>query len=232
MLGAGVLTVMLLPQLGREMPLPGPLWLITLASLLQSGLLLALATWGGVALAPAMGLRAPLFEAAARRGPILPELPSQLRPGLYVGVPGGLVLLLFTRLAPPEIAGLAARFEPPLLARLLYGGITEEVLLRWGVMTACTWVVWRISRRPGGGVRPAHVWSAIVASSLFFGLGHLPVAHHLLGGFTPGTLFWVIGANTWFGLLFGWLFWRRGLESAMVAHALTHLVNYLAGRLA
>ena len=38
----------------------------------------------------------------------------------------------------------------------------------------------------------------------------------------------VIGANTAFGLLFGYLFWRYGLESAMIAHAVAHVVSYLA----
>jgi membrane protease YdiL (CAAX protease family) len=237
MLGAAILTVMLLPQLGAvmaqlgiERPIPGPLWLITVASLAQSGVLLALATWAGVALAPAVGFRAPLFEAAASHRSILRELPS-LRAGVYAGVPAGLALLLLTRTAPPEIAGLSARYEPPLLARLLYGGVTEEVLMRWGVMTCLTWLLWRMFQRRGEAVRPAYVIAAIVASSLIFGLGHLPVAHFVLHGFTPVTLSWVIGANTSFGLVFGWLFWRWGLESAMVAHALTHLVNYLAGKM-
>jgi hypothetical protein len=238
MAGAAILTVRLLPQLGAIMqqlggdrPLPGPLWLITLASLAQSGVLLALAVWAGVALTPAVGLRAPLFEAAAARQPVLPGLWTQVRPGLLAGVPAGLLLLWFTRLAPPEIAGLAARFEPPLSARLLYGGITEEVLLRWGVMTFLTWLLWRLLQRRGEPVRPVWVSLAIAASAVLFALGHLPVAHLVLGGFTPGTLAWVLGANTWFGLVFGWLFWRRGLEAAMVAHAMTHLVHFLAGRL-
>jgi membrane protease YdiL (CAAX protease family) len=231
MLGAVSVTVMVLPQLSAKMTLPGPLWLIGLASVLQSGLLLALATWAGVALTPRVGFRAPLFDAAATGRPILTELWSQLRPGVYAGVPAGLALLMFTRSAPAEIARLAERFQPPLLARVLYGGITEEVLMRWGFMTVLAWLLWRLLQRPGEGVRPAYVWLAIVASSLVFGLGHLPAAHFLLGGLTPWTLAWVIGANTSFGLLFGWLFWRRGLESAIVAHAMTHLVSYLAGRL-
>src|SRR2546426_8465652 len=52
MFGAVSVTVMILPQLSAEVTLPAPLWLITLASVLQSGLLLALATWAGVALTP------------------------------------------------------------------------------------------------------------------------------------------------------------------------------------
>jgi membrane protease YdiL (CAAX protease family) len=231
MFGAVCVTVLILHQLSAEATLPAPLWLIALASALQSGLLLALATWAGVALTPTVGFRAPVFEAAATRRPVLTELWSQLRLGLYAGVPAGLVLLMFTRSSPPEIARLAGRFEPPLLARMLYGGVTEEVLMRWGVMTSLTWLTWRLFQRPGEAVRPGYVSLAIVASSLIFGLGHLPVAHFLLGGLTPSTLSWVIGANMSFGLLFGWLFWRRGLESAMVAHAITHLVNYLAGRM-
>ena len=183
-----------------------------------------------MALTPTVGFRAPLFEALATGRPIRSELWAQVRPGLYAGVPAGLALLMFARIAPAEITELAGRFEPPLLARVLYGGITEEVLLRWGLMTSLTWLAWRLLQRPGETVRPAYVRIAIAASALFFGLGHLPAAHFLLGGLTPGTLSWVIGANTSFGLLFGWLFWRRGLESAMVAHAMTHLVSHFVGR--
>lgn len=228
MIGAVAVTVTVLPQLSKDIALPAPLWLIGLAGLLQNGLLLALAVWAGVALAPPLGLRAPVFEAAATGRRILPELSSQALPGIVIGVPAGLLLFVFTRFSPREIAELAGRYNPPLLARMLYGGITEEVLLRWGVMTGMTWLAWRFLQHRQDVVRPAYVWLAIVSSALVFGLGHLPIAHFLLGGFTPSILLWVIGANTSFGVLFGWLFWRRGLESAMVAHAMTHLVSYLA----
>jgi membrane protease YdiL (CAAX protease family) len=38
----------------------------------------------------------------------------------------------------------------------------------------------------------------------------------------------VIGVNTAFGVLFGYLYRRHGLESAMIAHALAHTVSFLA----
>lgn len=228
MIGALAITVTVLPQLSKEVVLPGPLWLIGLAGLLQNGLILALAVWAGVALAPPLGLRAPVFEAAATGRRVVPEFWSQALPGIITGVPAGLLLFVFTRFSPHEIAELAERFDPPLLARVLYGGITEEVLLRWGVMTGMTWLAWRFLQHRLDVVRPTHVRLAIVLSALVFGLGHLPAAHFLLGKVTPSILLWVIVANTSFGVLFGWLFWRRGLESAMVAHATTHLVSYLA----
>ncbi|GBC82972.1 hypothetical protein HRbin10_02110 [bacterium HR10] len=50
--GVVVITVTVLPELLGEVILPAPLWVISLASLAQSSLLVALAVWVGVALAP------------------------------------------------------------------------------------------------------------------------------------------------------------------------------------
>jgi hypothetical protein len=229
--GAVVVAVEVLSQLSATMPLPGPLWLIAAASSLQSALLVALAVWGGVALAPAVGLRAPAFEAAARRRPIMAALEPQLLPGLVAGVPGGLLLFASLRLSPTAIAGLQGQFTPPLYARMLYGGITEEVLLRWGLMTAFTWLAWRLFQGTPGAVKPVLTWLAIGASAVLFGVGHLPVASFLIGSLNGPVVLFVVGVNATFGVLFGWLFWRRGLESAMIAHAMTHLVSQLATQL-
>jgi hypothetical protein len=69
MSGVVAITVTMLTPLLREVTLPAPMWVIALASLAQSGGLLALAVWAGVALAPAVGLRAPAFEAAVTAAP-------------------------------------------------------------------------------------------------------------------------------------------------------------------
>ena len=228
MLGVAVMTATTLPRLLGQASLPAPLWVISAASLAQSGLLAALAAWTGVKLAPALGLRAPVFEAAATGRPISPALGSQLPSGLVAGMLGGILLFVTNRLAPASLAQAAGRFNPPLLARMLYGGITEELLLRWGFMTALVWLAWRFLQRRRGAPRPGYAWLAIVASALLFGAGHLPAASALVGRLDVEIAVFVTGANTAFGLLFGYLFWRRGLESAMVAHALAHAVNYLA----
>lgn len=230
-LGAVTVAVGVLPRLSANMHLPGPLWLIMLASVFQSALLVALAVWGGTALAPALGLRAPAFEAAATRRPIMPVLKPQILPGFIAGVLGGLLLFAFLRLSPAAIAALQGQWNPPLYARVLYGGITEEVLLRWGLMTAFTWLAWRFLQGKRGAVNPGLTWLAIALSALLFGVGHLPVASYLIGSLNGPVVLFVVGLNATFGLLFGWLFWRRGLESAMVAHAVTHLVSSAATQL-
>jgi hypothetical protein len=226
-LGAVAVAVSVLPQLSATMPLPAPLWLLIAASAFQSALLVALAVWGGVVLAPAVGLRAPAFEAAALRRPIMPALKPQILPGLMAGIPGGFLLFVSLRLSPAEIAALQDQFTPPLYARMLYGGLTEEVLLRWGLMTVFTWLAWRLVQGRRGPVNPALIWLAIAVSAVIFGVGHLPVASYLIGSLNGPVVSFVVGVNAAFGVLFGWLFWRRGLESAMIAHAMTHLVSYL-----
>jgi membrane protease YdiL (CAAX protease family) len=66
------------------------------------------------------------------------------------------------------------------------------------------------------------MWSAILLSALLFGLGHLPVVSALVP-LTPVIVLRTVVLNAVGGLLFGWLFWRRSLEAAMLAHASANL---------
>jgi membrane protease YdiL (CAAX protease family) len=225
-LGAAAVAASVLVQIAPTTPLPAPLWLLVVASTVQSGLIIALAVWAGVAFAHQVGLRAPAFEAAAAGRPIAPALAPQLLPGLLAGFFGGIWLFASLRLFPIPISILQARFTPPLYARMLYGGITEEVLLRWGLMVAFVWLGWRVLQGRRSPVTSTMVWFAITVSAILFGVGHLPVAWFLLGSLTVTLGLFVVALNASFGILFGWLFWRRGLEAAIVAHATTHLVNY------
>jgi hypothetical protein len=58
----------------------------------------------------------------------------------------------------------------------------------------------------------------IVISSPVFGIGHLPVAYMILPGATFALTLYVIVANSIFGLIAGYLYWKRGLEPAVLAH--------------
>jgi membrane protease YdiL (CAAX protease family) len=75
------------------------------------------------------------------------------------------------------------------------------------------------------------VWLAIAVSALMFAAGHLPAASFLLGTLNVPVVAFVIGVNTAFGLLVGYLYWRHGLESAMIAHAQAHVVSFVANLL-
>ena len=53
---------------------------------------------------------------------------------------------------------------------------------------------------------------------LVFGLGHLPMANVLTETVTTPLLVYVLVGNGLFGLIAGFLYWRKGVECAMMAH--------------
>jgi hypothetical protein len=213
---------------GLELPFH-PL-LIKLLSAGQTTILLSIAIFIGVKLAPLVGLSAPAAEALASGNSFLSALKPQVLPGLIAGSLLGVAILsmwlLFRPILPLVFVARAEKLNSamPLLTRLLYGGITEELLLRWGLMTLLVWVAWRIFQRGRGTPRAIHAVSAIVISSVVFGIGHLPLASALEVDFTLPIVAFIVLANSLFGLIAGYLYWQKGLEAAIIAHMSTHIV--------
>lgn len=228
MLGVVVVATLVVPILVSGRPLPMPVWALSAISLVQGAIFLALTVWAGIALAPKVGLRAPGFEAFANSSPVAAALRPQLAPGLLGGLAGGALLAILSYAPPPELAAAAETFSFPLSARVFYGGITEELLLRWGLMSLVLWLLWRFIHRSHTLPPTSLVWAAIVSTAVLFGVGHLPAAGSVAGDLTFHVVAFVIGGNAIFGVLAGWLFWRFGLESAMLAHGIAHVVAYIA----
>ncbi len=210
------------PVLLQHQSLPVPTWIVGLASGVQSALLLALAAFAGARLAGKVGLRAPaMAELAAGRAP-WGALRPQCLPGLIGGLLAGVLLWGLIATAPQAAAPIHGA-TMPLAVRLLYGGVTEEVLVRWGLMSLLVWALWRVFRRgaanPGAGL----FWIALALSAVVFGLAHLPAAAGLAGPLAWPVVLHLTGANAAFGVIAGCLFWRYGLEAAIVAHVVAHL---------
>lgn len=216
------------------MEIPEMTTTLKLLSLVQPSLFLAVAVAIGVVLAPKVGLSAPVAEALANGGDKLSPLKPQIFPGIVGGLLAGISIVViaaaFNAYLPVEVVRLVSEFGKilPLPTRLLYGGVTEELLLRWGFMTVLVWVAWRFVQRGEGAPKRLHFILAIVVSSVVFGIGHLPVAFMLVPEPTLALVLFVITANSAFGIFGGQLYWRRGLESAMIAHAVTHIVLFTA----
>lgn len=213
---------------GMEVPVITPV--IKVLSLVQPTVLVLIAVLIGVVLAQRVGLSAPVAEAIAASRPVGPALKPQIVPGILGAVVGGASILLsaavFKSSIPTETVERISSFTRllPLVTRFLYGGITEEVLMRWGLMTVLVWIVWRVFQRRLDRPPASSFVVAILVSSFVFGLGHLPVAILLLGGATTALVLFVIAANSAFGIVAGYLYWKHGLESAMIAHVLGHVV--------
>ena len=146
----GVVAVVwaLLPPLQANAALlPLPLWAVLLLSGLQTAVLLALAVAIGVWLAPRVGLQAPVLSAWLGGGPVGPALRAVVAPGVIGGVAGAAWLWALAQVAPQALQPSDPASAVPLVVKLLYGGITEELLVRWGVMTLLLWLGWRVVQR-------------------------------------------------------------------------------------
>jgi len=217
---------------GTEMALGIPA--LKLLTVIQQAIILAVAVLVGVVLASKVGLSSPVAEAAASGGDSVSAFKPQIIPGIVGGLTGGVSLVLIAAaLKPflsPEVLARLGEYGKilPLPTRLLYGGIIEELLLRWGLMTLLVWAVWRLFQKGQDRPKPAFFVGAILISSVVFAIGHLPMAFMLFPELTLALKLFVIVGNSAFGLIAGYLYWKKGLESAMIAHALTHVVMFTA----
>ena len=100
--------------------------------------------------------------------------------------------------------------------------------MRLFLMSLVAWLVGKRWKTPEGRPSAGAFVTAIVVVALLFGLGHLPAT----AAMAPLTSVIVIRAlvmNGVAGAAFGYLYWRHGLEAAMMAHMSTHLVMQWPG---
>lgn len=221
-----VVWALLAPLKANEALLPLPLWAVVSLSGLQTAVLLALAVAVGAWLAPRVGLRAPAMSSWLTGKPIGPALRAQCMPGMLGGVVGAAWLWTLSLVAPAPLQPSDPSSAMPLLVKLLYGGITEELLMRWGLMTLLLWLGWRVAQRGQGQPGKVLVAGAVLFSTVLFAVGHLPAAQAMAGALTPQVVAFVLVGNTGFGLVAGWLYARHGLEAALIAHVLAHLLSH------
>jgi len=226
----------ILSLLWTDLPIPEaaksqiPIWAIKLLSLIQPTVLLSVAVLLGVVLASKVGLAAPAIEALVAGQSVRAALRPQVIPGVVGGLIGGTLLIAIQiggqLLLPPTfvVQAEALSSNTSFITRILYGGVTEELLVRWGLMTLFVWIGWRIWGRSQGKPSDICVIVAIALSAIFFGLGHLPLAFLLETPITAAIVAYIIIANSVFGLVAGYLYWRKGLECAIMAHMLVHVV--------
>lgn len=207
-----------------QMPLP----LLVVLSLIQPVILLAIATTLGILLAKPLGLRSHLCNALTAGKSSLQAIGSELQLAASLGAIASLGILGLDRVLSSWIPAVRALNDAmpynPLtsLAGILYGGITEELIMRWGFMSLLAWIGWRLLQRRRGTPHPGVMWGAIAISTLLFGLGHLPATAALVP-LTPLLVVRAIALNG-IGAVYGWLYWKRSLEAAAIAHATSHIV--------
>ena len=220
--------VPMLLEVSLKQDIPFTVSELKLASALQTGLMVVLMAWLGCKFANRVNLHAPIIEAVLSKNNFRHELIKAIQPTLLGGILGGLLMVVFGFISmpylPAEFVEIGEQLSPPWYTRLLYGGITEEILIRWGMMSLLVWSMYKFIQRNNAEVDSKYFIIAIIVISELFGVGHLPVINLLGAEMTLGLVSYIIIANSLFGFIAGWLFWKFGLESAIAAHMIAHLV--------
>lgn len=204
-----------------------PLQTLQIATAVQNAVLVLLAALIGATLAQRVGLAAPALSALASGENVLGALRPQWLPGLIGGCLGAAVIVGFYAFSPEVILSAQTQTPLPLAVRVLYGGITEEVLVRWGLMTILVWGAWKLLQRDLQRPNAIVMWTAIALSAVVFGLSHVPSVASSLPELSVSVAAYITLGNAIFGLIAGYLFWRYGLEAAMLAHVSAHLLAFI-----
>lgn len=111
------------------------------------------------------------------------------------------------------------------IASVLYGGVIEEVMIRLFLMSALALIGWKLFFKAEDHAPEKVLIAANVLSALVFAAGHLPATLLLFGELTPLIVFRCFLLNGAAGLLFGRFYRKYGIQYAMLAHILFHLVS-------
>lgn len=225
-------------------PIPYAMEFLVMGVLLRNLILMAVAASIGLWVARKIGLGAPYLEHALDGGPRPAEpLSSIVWPALLWATVTALIAFgidavfhygLGVDVPAPEIharidvawwrSGLASFWAP----------FAEEILDRLFLLSLVAWLAMKLFRVGGEGRgRTIALWGANVATALFFGWYHISNEQMFVDP-VPAIVAWRTVLIIFpVGLAFGWLYWRRGLEAAILSHfiidTIVHVIRPLSG---
>lgn len=231
-------------------------WLIALAATLVDVAIYGIMAAIGLYLAARIGLGLPFVEGWLEKEPMQDEsqrhvtsveetLQSKFLKMFVFSVVVGVVLVViidaldiwvFLPAYEAEVESLGLAFPEiphfPVWQKVLAsfsGGITEEVMFRLFGLTVLAWLGSIVFHDSEGRPTLPVLGFATMLTALLFGLAHLPI--QLLIGFplTPLLIVRAVVLPGGAGIVFGWLYWSRGLESAIVAHFFANIGEVIIG---
>ncbi|MFB7638290.1 CPBP family glutamic-type intramembrane protease [Peribacillus butanolivorans] len=224
--------VMVLPFTFALAPLPdnAPIQIIIPAQIVQTLVLSALAGFFGLLLSRRIGFGAPILEGITGGEKQKGYLKSILGSSVLWGILGGvLVVLLCLPFWNMSVELMKAEMAVPVWKSTLaifYGGTAEEILFRLFLMTFFVWITTKIKKAKDGGPTKIGVWLAIVITGVIFGLGHLGITGAMTA-ITGNVILRAVLLNGSLSVIYGWLYWKKGLESAMIAHFSTDILLHI-----
>lgn len=198
----------------------GSLGVLTAITVLQTVAYAAACGFLGYLLAEKLGLMKPI---RLEKKPLLVTLALSL----VCGILFSLDYWTFGAWMPELRAGLDRITLNNWLGSILYGGMVEELMLRLFMMSLIAWLLWKLFCRKAEKPPVGILAGANILAAMLFAAGHLPATYMLFGSLTPLLLIRCFLLNGGFGLLFGWLYRKYGIQYAMLSHGSLHIVSKL-----
>lgn len=193
---------------------------------LQTLVMVFVMSFAGAVLSPRTGLNAPLLEGLLQGKGEWGSFQAILLPTFLYAL-GGVIIFcgLFYGVAGSILDEHSFQIMKKLRSALgldgcvLYGGVVEEVIARWGLMNVVAFFALMFAKEKSTSV----IVVSICLSGLLFAVGQIPA--YIASGCIPGRrlIYSVVLLSLFQSLLFGFLFWQYGLISAILAHMLFHL---------
>ena len=201
-----------------------PIKIIFIAQFVQSIILFSIVIFLGLLLAKKMNFKLPLLEAILEKNDYKTILKSILGRSILWGILVAVSIYVLDILFSIQGAVISTHQNyAPVWQKLLaafYGGIAEEILMRLFLMLVFVWMGVKLFKQ----TEPSKIViiTSIFLAAVIFGLGHLPITASITT-ITPIVIIRAIILNGIGGIVFGWLFWKKGLESAIIAHFTTDI---------
>jgi hypothetical protein len=179
----------------------------------------------GLHLGRRVGLGAPLLEAWTKgvsvRERIMSALKISLAGGLGVtAIKYLLDLLVFSPFVPGTLSQWKQVPYGLLLPIPFQQGIGDEIIYRLFWMTVLVWIIWKVQGSGDTMLKDRTYWAGITMAGLI----------SILGVLISGTLIVKLQYAALIltgGIPFGWLYWKKGIESAIVAHFISSVALVL-----
>jgi len=196
-----------------------PIEIIFFAQLIQSLILFSVAIFFGLFFAKKFNFKLPLIQAVLEKKDYRETLKSILGTSIFSGIIVAIAIYVLDMLFTMQGVVISTHQNyAPIWQKLLasvYGGVAEEILMRLFFMMLFVWVSVKLFKQ----IEPSkiNIMISIFLAAIIFGLGHLPITASITT-ITPIVVTRAIVLNGIGGVGFGWLFWKKGLESAIIAH--------------
>ncbi|ADZ09441.1 Abortive infection protein [Methanobacterium lacus] len=203
---------------------------VLIAQMIQTLVIFSVAIFLGLILAKRVGFSLPILEGWLEGREVGSYFRSILGISIGLGLLSGVLIVVLSLFFTPVTATFQnVELSIPLWKGFLasfYGGISEEIVMRLFLMTLIVWIIFKIKKTEDGKPNSLGIWIAIVLSAVIFGLGHLPITGSITS-ITPLIIGRAVLLNGVGGIVFGWLYWKKGLESAMMGHFSADIVLHV-----